>query len=110
MKLSKDPLERIATGKKNIEVRLFDEKRKLIKIGDIITFQNLENRNMEIITEVTGISKFKSFKDLFTVFGTEPFGHPSSYTVEDQVDGMRDAYSPEQESKHEVVGIHIKLI
>ena len=38
MKLTKDPFERIAKGKKVIKVRPFDDKRKKIKLGDTITF------------------------------------------------------------------------
>ena len=40
MKLNPDPFTAIETGKKNIELRLNDEKRQQIKIGDTITFTN----------------------------------------------------------------------
>lgn len=41
MKLQQSPFERIKEGKKSVEFRLFDEKRKQIKIGDQIEFSKL---------------------------------------------------------------------
>ena len=38
MKLKESPFERIKNGTKTIEFRLYDEKRKQIKIGDKIEF------------------------------------------------------------------------
>lgn len=36
MKLLKEPFDNIKNGTKTIEFRLYDEKRKQIKIGDIM--------------------------------------------------------------------------
>jgi ASC-1-like (ASCH) protein len=110
MKLIAEPFDRVKNGKKIIEVRLFDDKRKAIKLGDLITFLKLPNLDESITTEVVGLSRFNSFKKLFSVFGTNPFGHPENKTIEEQVLGMRDAYSEESEKKFGVLGIHIRLI
>ena len=40
MKLYSDSFEKIKFGSKTIEMRLNDEKRKAIKIGDFIEFTN----------------------------------------------------------------------
>lgn len=45
MKLSQEPFDKIASGEKIIESRLFDEKRRLIKVGDEIEFS--QNDNLE---------------------------------------------------------------
>lgn len=110
MKITAEPLERIKRGVKLIEVRLFDDKRKAINIGDSITFLKLPELKELVKTEVVGLSKFNSFKDLFSVFGTKPFGHSDNMSIKEQVLGMRDAYSEEEENKFGVLGIHIKLI
>jgi len=110
MKLTADPFERIKRGIKTMEVRLFDEKRKTMKVGDSITFFKLPNLEESTKTEITKLSKFNSFKELFSFFKTKPFGHPEDMTTEEQVLGMRDAYSEENEKKLGVLGIHIKLI
>ena len=38
MKLNRDPFEKIKSGSKTIEMRLFDEKRQRISVGDFIEF------------------------------------------------------------------------
>lgn len=43
MNLMPAPLKMIREGRKTIELRLYDEKRKQISIGDIITFVNTED-------------------------------------------------------------------
>ena len=43
MNLPPAPLKMIREGRKTIELRLYDEKRKQISIGDIITFVNTED-------------------------------------------------------------------
>jgi|SRR3989344_5856046 len=110
MKLTSDPFERIAKGKKVIEVRLFDDKRKKIKVGDHITFLELPDLKNSIKTEVLGLSIFNDFNMLFSVFGRDPFGHPKNITLEEQVGGMREAYSKEDEKEFGVLGIHIRLV
>ena len=40
MKLNASPFEMIKSGVKSIELRLYDEKRQKIKIGDTIIFTN----------------------------------------------------------------------
>lgn len=42
MKLQRQPFEGIKSGKKRIEMRLYDEKRSLIKVGDDICFTDME--------------------------------------------------------------------
>ena len=48
MKLNPVPFENIKIGSKDIEMRLNDEKRKLVKVGDYIRFTNIETG--EILT------------------------------------------------------------
>ena len=43
MKLHPAPFEMIKSGKKTIELRLYDEKRRKIKVGDEIIFTNTVN-------------------------------------------------------------------
>lgn len=109
MKLTSEPFERIKNGSKVIEVRLFDEKRRTIELGDKIKFTKLPELVETLDTEVIGLSRFKSFKDFFLFFGKRPFGHPEDMTLEDQIEGMREIYSKEKENEFGVMGIHIKL-
>ena len=51
MKLKESPFERIKNGTKTIEFRLYDEKRKQIKIGDKIEFSKLPELEEKIVVE-----------------------------------------------------------
>jgi ASC-1-like (ASCH) protein len=61
MKLKPKPFEKIKSGEKTIEIRLFDEKRQKLAIGDNIKFINIENRE-EIVAEVIDLLKYKTFR------------------------------------------------
>ena len=43
MKLNNKPFNMIKNGRKNIELRLYDEKRRKLNIGDEIIFRNLKD-------------------------------------------------------------------
>ena len=43
MKLNVEPFEAIRNHKKTVEIRLNDEKRQKVKIGDTIVFTNIDD-------------------------------------------------------------------
>jgi ASC-1-like (ASCH) protein len=110
MKLSDKPFEKIKSGKKKIEVRLCDEKRRKINIGDIITFYKLPDKKEFVKVKVIGLSRFSSFKNLYAIFDKSLFDHPPEITLEEQIGGDREIYSIEREKEFGVLGIHIVLI
>lgn len=110
MKVDPDPFNRIKMGTKVIEVRLFDDKRKKINIGDTITFFRLPDLDRSIKTKVIGLSRFDDFETLFSVFGPKYFNHNKDLSIKEQVLGMRGAYSEEKEKQFKVLGIHIKCL
>ena len=55
-----NPFKMIKLGIKTIEMRLNDEKRSLIKIGDFIEFENKDTHE-KITCEVINIYKYSSF-------------------------------------------------
>ena len=107
MKLQPLPFDKIKEGRKTIEVRLYDEKRRDIKLGDIIEFER-ESEQTEIIkTKVMGLLNYKTFTDLINDFPVTYFGHPDK---EDLLKSIYTFYTKEQEEKYTVLGIKIKLI
>ena len=52
MRLLPKPFELICSGVKTVEIRLNDEKRKKIQVGDTITFRKLPEEEESIVTEV----------------------------------------------------------
>ncbi len=107
MKLRDNPFQRIKSGKKTIEIRLYDEKRRKIKENDYIEFTNLEDGEV-IIVKVIKLHLFKTFKELFEKFDNSYLGHDKN----DKIDYKRmyDYYTEEEEKELGVVGIEIKII
>lgn len=110
MKLLENPFERVKLGKKTIEIRLFDEKRAGLNLGDIIEFYKLPELKYKLEVEVVGLLKYNSFKDLVNDFGMSFYGYPSDYPLEDFLRSIYEIYSPEEEKKLGVLGIKIKLL
>jgi ASC-1-like (ASCH) protein len=110
MSLTPAPFEKIKHREKTIEIRLYDEKRKAVRVGDIIIFSKLPDKSEKIKVEVVGLSIFGSFHDLFSSFDKSKFGHDQTLSIEDRINMQREHYTLEEEKQNGVVGIHIGLI
>ena len=80
MKLVNLAFKQIKEGSKTVEVRLNDEKRKTLKIGDIIVFNNIDN-DEKLEKEIVDIKIYKSFKELYNNFDNILLG-ARGYTVD----------------------------
>lgn len=104
MKLNESPFERIKNGTKTIEFRLFDKKRRKVKIGDKIEFSKLPDLQEKILVDVLDIYRDETFENLFKKI----------YTDEDEIErktkSMYQFYSKEQEKEYGVIGIKIDLL
>lgn len=106
MKLSREPFEKIASGQKIIESRLYDEKRRLINVGDIIEFSQGDDEMKMVMTKVKALHRYKTFYELFSAFPAEYFGGTSKEALIEEIEKF---YSIEEEQKDGVVGIKIEL-
>ena len=110
MNLNPSPFDLIREGKKTIELRLYDEKRKNIAVGDIITFINTENSADTLRVKVEALHMFDSFEELYKNLPLLKCG----YTEEDIHTAspwdMQAYYSKEEQQLYGVVGIEIKVI
>ena len=104
MKLNESPFERIKNGTKTIEFRLYDEKRRKVKIGDKIEFSKLPDLQEKILVQVLDIYRDETFKDLFKKIYTD------EEEIERKTKSMYQFYSREQEKEYGVVGIKIALL
>ena len=104
MKLQESPFERIKNGTKTVEFRLYDEKRRKIKIGDQIEFSKLPDLQETILVDVLDLYREDTFENLFKKL----------FTDEDEIKkitkSMYQYYSPDEEKQYGVVGIKISLI
>ena len=106
MTLTASPFEKIAGGKKTIESRLYDEKRKHIAVGDTIDFVCKNEPTRRISTKVLALYRYQNFSELFSAFLPESFGGSSK---DELIAEIGKFYSKEDEEKYGVVGIKIQL-
>lgn len=106
MKLRQEPFDCIVSGIKTIELRLYDEKRQLINIGDKIRFSLFDSPNQSIETVVVNLHRFNSFKDLFSTRLFEKCEW-KELTAEEAVEKMRQYYTETEEINYGVIGIEI---
>lgn len=107
MKLATDPYGKIASGKKVIESRLYDEKRQQISIGDHVVFSENDKPENTISTVVKGLLRYQTFNELFADHDPALFGEESRDFLLTQI---KSFYSDEDEQKYGVVGIRLELI
>ncbi len=110
MKLHPEPFGKIQDRVKSIELRLYDDKRKKIKLGDQIVFQKeLELEQEETITvKVIGLVHYANFSDLMDDFAPKVYlGHKSKV---DALEGVSRFYTREDQVRNGVLGIRFKVI
>lgn len=107
MKLNNEPFECIKNGTKTIELRLNDEKRKLLTVGDYIEFTNRVT-NEKLLVEVIDLFKYNSFEELYKHFNKIEMGY--SINEEANPKDMENYYSKEEKEKYGVLGIKIKKL
>ena len=105
MKLKKEPFEKIKNGSKTIELRLNDEKRQKVQVGDFIEFSHLDDLKQKIQTRVTTLHHFGSFAELFAAILKEKFGYASDETPNPNF--MDEYYTREEQEKYGVLGIEL---
>lgn len=108
MNLNPGPFEMIKSGKKTIELRLFDEKRQKIKAGDTVVFTNTATGEA-LSRTVVRLHCFASFAELYQALPLLLCG----YTEEDihtaRPSDMEQYYPAEVQSRCGVVGIELSL-
>lgn len=107
LQLATEPFNAIINGKKTIESRLYDDKRKAIQIGDILVFTNRENAKQTAEGRVVGLLRYDTFHELFSKNDPNKFGGPSVAWLEDQIN---EFYTVDDQRKFGVLGIEFELV
>ncbi len=110
MKLNPSPFNMISSGEKTIELRLYDEKRRRIKIGDEIEFENTDDSTLVLNTQVLVLHRFCSFDELYSTLPLLKCGYTPDNVAAAKPSDMEFYYPIEQQEKYGVVGIELKLI
>ena len=98
MKLQRQPFEAVRLEQKTIEMRLYDEKRRQIAVGDTVTFRC---DGEELTVRVIALHRFPDFAALYAAL-------PHSKLGSDDPEDMVQYYSQEEQRKYGVLGIEIE--
>ncbi|MDP5274946.1 ASCH domain-containing protein [Chengkuizengella axinellae] len=99
----------VKEGKKIVEVRLNDEKRRRIKLGDKIKFIKLPEENEIIYVEVLELIKYDTFKAMYEDIPFQQFDC-EGWRMEDMLKGTYQIYTSEQENKWGTLAIKMKVL
>lgn len=106
MKLWNDSFEAIKNGTKIVEMRLNDEKRKHLKIDDIIVFTNTKTSE-ELSATIVELEVYKDFFELYKHYNKIVIGYKENEVADP--DDMYDYYSKEQIEKFGALAIKIRI-
>ena len=109
MSLRPGPFGKIADGSKRYELRLHDEKRRLISVGDTITFTCTEDeRTVEV--RVVSLHPFTSFAKLYSALPLTECGYTEASAQTASPRDMEAYYSSEQQERYGVLAIKVELL
>lgn len=108
MKLQERYYNYILNGTKRIEIRLNDEKRQNIKIGDKIKFLKEPELNEYFEVNVIDLLKYNSFNDLVNDFDISVLAD-KSMSKGKLINTLEEFYPKEKQEKYGVLGIRISF-
>jgi ASC-1-like (ASCH) protein len=107
MNLHPAPFASIKAGVKDVEMRLYDDKRRLIKPGDLITFTNTETAE-KIVCAVLTIKVFENFESLYANYDKQKLGYLEKEIASPE--DMKQYYPLAEMQANGVCAIEIELI
>lgn len=107
LKLQAKYYDYIDKGTKRIELRLNDEKRQKIQVGDDIIFQKEPELKDIMKVNVVGLLHYDTFDNLFNDFDIEKIADVSMAKNELKK-VLEEFYTKEKQEKYGVLGIRIE--
>lgn len=95
-------------GKKNVEIRLLNEKSKRIKIGDKIKFQVLDS-DLYLIVEVTNKYVYSDINELYKDKDVT-LNCVMNYTKEECLNALFQIFGKDKILNSKLVGIEFKIL
>ena len=107
MKLKPAPFAAIQSGHKTLELRLNDEKRQKIKVGDTIVFTQTETGET-LRAVVLDIRKYPDFEAMYAVENPLAMGYAEGETADPK--DMSQYYMEDEIKRYGTLAIEIKKI
>ena len=102
--LDSDIFEIVKNGTKTVEVRLYDEKRRKLKVGDTLVFLKRPDDIEQIKTKITNLEVYINFKELIKHYEMKEL-YLESYTKEKFLEELKRFYTEEDQEKYGVLAI-----
>jgi len=84
----------MASGEKTIELRLYDEKRRKISVGDFIRFSNTSDSSKALLAKVKDMFVFESFDELYKSLPLTECGYTPENISDASPKDMKKFYTP----------------
>lgn len=107
MRLAAKPFALIEAGKKTVELRLYDEKRQKIEVGDEIVFALAEDEGRTVTRYALRLHRANSFAELYKKIPLCAMGYTEEEEKKASPLDMRAFYSAADEEKYGVLGIEL---
>lgn len=98
----------VLNGVKDVEVRVNDEKRRKLNIGDTLIFLKRPEEVEKLCAKVTNLVYFNSFEEVVDAYDMKRI-YLDGTTREEYVNLMKKFYSDEKVKKYGVVAIEFEL-
>ena len=108
MHLESEIFDLVNNNIKDIEIRINDEKRRKLKVGDIVVIKNRKNNEI-ISVEIVDLEYFYSFCDCIDNYDLNRL-YNDKITKKEFLNLLYKFYTSEEESKYGVVAIIFRKI
>lgn len=107
MRLYDEYFQAIKEGKKTVEVRLNDKKRRNIRAGDSIEFVKIPQQDEIIKVRVRELRQYDTFEAMYKDIPFKAFDC-EGWTMKEMIDGKFEIYTPAQEKEWGTLAIFIE--
>lgn len=107
--LDSDVFDIVKNGNKNVEVRINDEKRRKLKIGDELIFLKRPLEDEKINAKVISLDYYDNFNKLVENYEMKRL-YLETYTKEKFLKELERFYTKEEQNKFGVVAIGFEII
>ncbi len=107
MGLYQEYFNAIQAGRKRIEVWLNDEKRREIKVGDMIEFVEVPSRTQILQVQVIDLQVYETFEKMYEEIPFKAFDC-EGWTMKEMIEGTYEIFTKEQEKEWGALAITIQ--
>ena len=109
LRLDEDIFEIVKNGTKRVEVRLYDKKRELMKVGNTLTFYKRPLLEEKIETKIIGLQRFKTIEELLNKYEMKEI-YIAAFKKEEFIKLLSRFYSKKEQEIYGFIAIEFEVI